>query len=67
MIENGCDDAWRNIRNGLDRMHLVTLGTKDGRIAKRSETTKGQWEILTALKLREPAQILDDEMSTPTE
>ena len=67
VIENGCDDTWRNIRNELDRMHLVTLGTKDGRIAKRSETTKGQRKILTALELREPAQILDYELPTPAE
>jgi DDE family transposase len=67
VIENGCGDTWRNVRNELDRMHLVTLGTKEGRIAKRSATTKGQREILTALKLREPAQILDYELPTPVE
>ncbi len=68
VIENGCDDTWRNIRNKLDRMHLGTLGTKDGSIAKRSETTEGQRAILTALGLREPAQILDYELPpTPAE
>jgi hypothetical protein len=67
VIENGCGDTWRNVRNELDRMHLVTLGTQEGRIAKRSATTKGQREILTALKLREPAQILDYELPTPVE
>ncbi len=48
-------------------MHLVTLGTKEGRIAKRPATTRGQREILTALNLREPAQILDYELPTPVE
>ena len=67
VIENGCGDTWRNVRNELDRMHLVTLGTQEGRIAKRSATTRGQREILTALKLREPAQILDYELPTPVE
>lgn len=67
VIENGCGDTWRNVRNELDRMHLVTLGTKEGRIAKRPATTKGQREILTALNLREPAQILDYELPTPVE
>jgi len=67
VIENGCGDTWRNVRNELDRMHLVTLGTKEGRIAKRSATTRGQREILTALNLREPAQILDYELPTPVE
>lgn len=67
VIENGCGDTWRNVRNELDRMHLVTLETKEGRIAKRSTTTKGQREILTALGIREPAQILDYELPTPVE
>lgn len=67
VIENGCGDTWRNVRNELDRMHLVTLGTKEGRIAKRSGTTQGQREILTALNLREPAQIIDYELPTPVE
>jgi DDE family transposase len=67
VIENGCGDTWRNVRNELDRMHLVTLGTKEGRIAKRSGTTQGQREILTALNLREPAQIIDCELPTPVE
>ncbi|HYR62342.1 MAG TPA: transposase, partial [Actinomycetota bacterium] len=67
VIENGCGDTWRNVRNELDRMHLVTLGTKEGRIAKRPATTRGQREILTALNLREPAQILDYELPTPVE
>jgi hypothetical protein len=67
VIENGCGDTWRNVRNELDRMHLVTLGTKEGRIAKRSATTKGQRKILTALGLREPTQILDYELPTAVE
>ena len=62
VIENGCDDTWRNLRHELDRMHLVTLETTEGRIAKRSTTTKGQREILAALEIREPAQILDYEL-----
>ena len=50
------------------RMHLVTLETTEGRIAKRSTTTKGQREILTALEVREPAQILDYELpATPAQ
>jgi len=68
VIENGCDGTWRNLRHELDRMHLVTLETTEGRIAKRSTTTKGQREILAALAIREPAQILDYELPlTPAE
>ena len=67
VIENATGDTWRNVRNELDRMHLVTLGTSDGRIAKRSVTTKAQQKILAALEVRQPAQILDYELPTPAE
>jgi Transposase DDE domain len=36
VTENAADDTWRNIRHELDRMHLVTLATADGRVAQRS-------------------------------
>ena len=65
VAENATGDTWRNLRHELDRMHLVTLETKEGRIAKRSATTKRQREILAALEVREPAQILDYELPTP--
>ena len=65
VAENATGDTWRNLRNELDRMHLVTLETAEGRVAKRSATTKRQREILTAIEIREPAQILDYELPTP--
>lgn len=58
-------DTWRNLRHELDRMHLVTLETKEGRIAKRSATTARQRELFSALEVREPAQILDYELPAP--
>ena len=67
VAENATGDTWRNLRDELDRMHLVTLETTEGRIAKRSATTKGQREILSALALGEPAQILDYELPEPVE
>jgi len=67
VIEHATGDTWRNVRNECDRMHLVTLGSSDGRIAERSVTTKGQQKIFAALEVREPAQILDDELPTPVE
>ena len=67
VAENAAGDTWRNLRHELDRMHLVTLETAEGRIAKRSATTKRQREIFDALELREPAQILDYELPTPAE
>jgi hypothetical protein len=66
VAENATGDTWRNLRHELDRMHLVTLETREGRIAKRSATTKRQREILAALEVREPAQILDYELPTPS-
>ena len=67
VAENATGDTWRNLRHELDRMHLVTLETTEGRIAKRSATTKRQREILAALEVREPAQILDYELPTLVE
>jgi hypothetical protein len=67
VAENATGDTWRNLRHELDRMHLVTLQTAEGRVAKRSATTKHQREILAALEIREPAQILDYELPAPLE
>jgi len=51
--------TWRNIRNELDRMHLVTLATSQGTISQRTELTPGQRGILNALKLPEPPRFYD--------
>lgn len=59
VVENATDDTWRNVRNELDRMHLVTLATADDHVAQRSATTNGQKAILTALELPEPPQFFD--------
>jgi hypothetical protein len=67
VAENATGDTWRNLRHELDRMHLVALQTKEGRIAERSTTTKRQREILAGLEVREPAQILDYELPAPIE
>lgn len=47
-------DTWRNIRNELDRMHLVTFATNAGTVSQRSETTPRQRTILAKLGLAEP-------------
>jgi hypothetical protein len=59
VAENATGDTWRNLRHELDRMHLVTLVTADGKVAQRSISTAGQKAILTALKLTEPAKYLE--------
>jgi len=33
VVENTTGDTWRNTRHELDRMHLVTLSTPEGRVA----------------------------------
>jgi len=65
VVENATADTWRNVRHELDRMHLVTLATADGRVAQRSATTTGQKVILAALGLPEPARFFD--FTTPPE
>jgi len=59
VAETTVGDTWRNLRHELDRMHLVTLATADGRVAQRSATTTGQRTILDALKLPEPPKYLE--------
>jgi hypothetical protein len=58
VAENAAGDTGRNIRHELDRMHLVSLATADGRTAQRSLTTDGQHAILRALELPEPPRFL---------
>jgi hypothetical protein len=64
VAENATGDTWRNIRHELDRMHLVTLESRDGRIAQRSSTTASQRELLGRLALAEPPLIVDYELPT---
>jgi hypothetical protein len=66
VAENATRDTWRSLRHELDRMHLVTLATADGKIAQRSLPTPGQQAILGALKLPEPPKFFDFTPSSPT-
>jgi hypothetical protein len=59
VAETEAADTWRNIRNELDRMHLVTLATSEGTVAQRTELTHGQRRILKALGLPEPPRFYD--------
>ena len=63
VIENATDSSWRAVREELDRMHLVTLASAEGRVAKRSLTTAGQRQILAALELPEPPAFADFEVA----
>ncbi|HEY5186911.1 MAG TPA: transposase [Actinomycetes bacterium] len=64
VVENATSDTWRNVRNELERMHLVTLATADGQIAQRSTLTAGHKSILAALQLPEPARFFDFTVTT---
>jgi hypothetical protein len=59
VAETRAGDTWRNLRHELDRMHLVTFATADGRVAQRSALTGNQKTILAALDLPEPPKYLD--------
>src|SRR5450755_2195056 len=50
VAETETRDTWRNLRNELDRMHLVTLATSEGTVAQRTELTHRQRQILKALR-----------------
>jgi len=63
VVENATGESWRVVRDELERMHLVTLETGEGRIAKRSLTTPGQRQILAALELPEPPAFSDFEVT----
>jgi len=65
VVENATGDTWRNVRNELERMHLVTLATPDGQVAQRSATTTGHKTILAALDLPEPPRFFD--FTAPTD
>jgi Transposase DDE domain len=59
VAETDTNDTWRNLRNELDRMHLVTLSTSEGTVAQRTELTHHQRQILKALELPEPPRFYD--------
>jgi len=59
VAETEAGDTWRNIRNELDRMHLITLATNEGTVAQRTELTPGHRRILGALDLPEPPRFYD--------
>jgi Transposase DDE domain len=59
VAETETGETWRNLRNELDRMHLVTLETNEGTVSQRTELTAGQRRILSALSLPEPPRFYD--------
>ena len=66
VVEHATGDTWRNVRNELDRMHLVTLETAEGRVAQRSATTPRQHQIFEALEIAEPARFSTSSFPRPS-
>ncbi|MGH2858443.1 MAG: IS1634 family transposase [Solirubrobacteraceae bacterium] len=59
VAETETDQTWRNLRNELDRMHLVTLATTESTVSQRTELTVSHRRILSALSLPEPPRFYD--------
>ena len=60
------DETLPCVREWVERMHLVTLETVEGRVAKRSLSTPGQRRIFAALELPEPPAFSDFEVAPTT-
>lgn len=54
VAETEASDTWRNLRDELERLHLVVLRTPEGTLAQRSELTTRHKQILQRLQLPEP-------------
>lgn len=54
VAETETGDTWRNLRDELERLHLVVLRTPEGTLAQRSELTTQHKQILARLQLPEP-------------
>jgi hypothetical protein len=64
VVENATGESWRCVREELDRLHLVTLESAEGRVVRRSRITAGQRRIFKALELPEPPLFSDFEVAT---
>ncbi len=59
IIETTCDDTWSNLRLQLERLHIGTFTGPAGTFRQRTEVTKAQQTILTALQVPAPPRILE--------
>jgi hypothetical protein len=59
VAEVAAHDTWRNLRNELERLHLVTMATSEGSVSQRSELTPSGRSILAALQIPEPPRFFD--------
>jgi len=47
VAENANGETWRSVREELERLHLVTLESSEGRVARRTRTTADQRRIVS--------------------
>jgi hypothetical protein len=57
VAENACRDTWPELRRELDRIHVGTFTGPAGTFRQRTELTKRQRDILTALHIDAPPRI----------
>jgi len=57
VAENACRDTWPELRHELDRIHVGTFTGPAGTFRQRTELTKRQRDILTALHIDAPPRI----------
>jgi len=57
VAENACDGTWPELRRQLDRIHVGTFAGPAGTFRQRTELTKRQRDILSALKIDAPPRI----------
>ena len=57
VAEVSCSDTWPNLRRELQRLHVGTFEGPAGTYRRRTQITRAQRDILSALKLSEPPEI----------
>jgi len=57
VAENACQDTWPELRRELDHIHVGTFTGPAGTFRQRTELTKRQRDILSALHIDAPPRI----------
>jgi transposase len=57
VAETSCSDTWPNLRRDLQRLHVGTFEGPAGTFRRRTQITRAQRTILSAMKLSEPPEI----------
>lgn len=57
VTETSCSDTWPNLRRELERLHVGTFEGSAGTFRQRTQITRTQRTILTALNIPEPPEM----------